>query len=64
VPGGASRTEVPDPEHLSIDEQRLASGLRALDNVQYLAVRCFILRRDPRLAQAIYDAIFLGLRPR
>jgi hypothetical protein len=58
--GGACRTESPDPDCLSIDEQALTSALRTLATVPHLAVRCFLVRDDLRLARALYDRLFLG----
>ena len=46
---------------LSLDEQLLLDGYRQLPNVPQLAVRCYILRRDIRLARAIHDRVFLNL---
>jgi hypothetical protein len=50
----------PDPDCLSIDEQALTSALRTLATVPHLAVRCFLVRDDLRLARALYDRLFLG----
>ena len=46
---------------LSLDEQLLLDCYRQLPNVPQLAVRCYISRRDIRLARAIHDRVFLNL---
>ncbi len=48
---------------LTVDEQALTSALRALATVPHLAIRCFLVRGDLRLARALYDRLCLGPGP-
>ncbi len=53
----------PDPDCLSAEERDLIAEVRALQTVPHLAIRCFLVRGDLRLAQTLYDRLFLGLGP-
>ncbi len=52
-----------DPDCLSTEERELIAEMRALPTVPHLAIRCFLVRGDLRLAQALYDQLCLGLGP-
>ena len=52
-----------DPDGLSGEERTLLADVRALQTIPHLAIRCFLVRGDLRLAQALYDQLFLGLGP-
>jgi len=49
---------------LTADEKALLDSYRALNTVNRLAVKRYILTGDTRLVRAIYFQVCLGLRPR
>ncbi len=50
-------------EGFALEEQKLLSSYRSLDSVPYLATRRCLITGDDRLVTAIYNQIFLGVRP-
>ncbi len=52
-----------DTDCLSTEERALIAEVRALQTVPHLAIRCFLVRGDLRLAQALYDRLVLDLGP-
>ena len=46
------------------EEVWLLDCYHALQNVHRLAIKCFLVTGDTRLAIAVYNQIFFGIRPR